>query len=68
MIPELKPEQQNWTNPFKDIKLTPYRLIAAGGGPRNVVFPDGSILSAGDVKRQLIIRDYLLGMQKRKNY
>jgi len=53
VLPELKPEQQNWTNPFKDIKLTPYRLIAAGGGPRNVVFPDGSILSAGDVKREL---------------
>ena len=27
--------------------------MAAGGGPRNVVFPDGSILSAGDVKREL---------------
>lgn len=34
MLPELKLEQQNWTNPYTKIKLTPYRLIAAGGGPR----------------------------------
>ena len=34
MLPELKPEQQNWTN-FKDHKLT-HRLIALE--VRNVAF------------------------------
>lgn len=44
---------QNWTNPYKNISLTPYRLIAAGGGPKNVLMPDGTTLSAGDLKRDL---------------
>ena len=30
MIPERDPKTQNWTNPYKNISLTPYRLIAAG--------------------------------------
>lgn len=30
MIPERDPKTQNWTNHYKNISLTPYRLIAAG--------------------------------------
>ena len=30
MIPERDPKTQNWTNPYKNISLTPYRLIAVG--------------------------------------
>ena len=51
MIPERDPKTQNWTNPYKNISLTPYRLIAAGGGPKNVEMPDGSIVNASDLKR-----------------
>lgn len=53
MVEELKPEQQHWENPYKGISLTPYRLIAAGGGPKNVQLPDGTIMSAGELKREL---------------
>lgn len=53
MIPERDPKTQNWTNPYKNISLTPYRLIAAGGGPKNVEMPDGSIVNASDLKRSL---------------
>lgn len=53
MLPELKPEQQNWANPYKNISLTPYRLIAAGGGPKNVKLPDNTIINASDLKREL---------------
>ena len=53
MLPEKRIEEQNMTNPYIGISLTPYRLIAAGGGPKNVAMPDGSVLSAGDVKRDL---------------
>lgn len=44
---------QNFTNTFKNISLTPYRLIAAGEGARNIQLPDGSITSCSDVKREL---------------
>lgn len=53
MVEELKPEQQHWENPYKGISLTPYRLVAAGGGPKNVELPDGSIMSASELKREL---------------
>lgn len=53
MVEELKPEQQHWENPYKGISLTPYRLIAAGGGPKNVELPDGTIMSASELKREL---------------
>ena len=53
MLPELNPNEQNWTNTFANISLTPYRLIAAGEGPRNVELPDGTIMSASDLKRTM---------------
>lgn len=53
MIPELNKSEQNWTNPYTNISLTPYRLIAAGAGPSNVELPDGTIMSASDLKREL---------------
>lgn len=45
--------EQDFTNPYKGIKLTPYRLIAAGEGPRNFTIPDGTTLSCSDIKRDL---------------
>lgn len=45
--------EQNWTNPYKNISLTPYRLIAAGGGHSKAVLPDGTLMGASDLKRQL---------------
>ena len=45
--------EQNWTNPYKNISLTPYRLIAAGGGHGKAVLPDGTLMGASDLKRQL---------------
>lgn len=45
--------EQNWTNTFKGICLTPYRIIAAGEGARNIELPDGSKLNCSDVKRDL---------------
>lgn len=53
MTPERDPKTQNWTNPYKGISLTPYRLIAAGGGPKNVLLPDGTTMNASDLKRDL---------------
>ena len=53
MIPELTPADQNWVNTFNNISLTPYRLISAGEGPRNIQMPDGSVLSASELKRDL---------------
>lgn len=50
---ELKQEDQNMTNTFKNISLSPYRLIAAGEGPKNVLMPNGETLSASDLKRDL---------------
>ena len=44
---------QNFTNTFKNISITPYRLISAGEGPRNVNLPDGTVLSASDLKRDM---------------
>lgn len=44
---------QDFTNPFKNYKQDKYLLIAAGEGVGDVEMPDGSILSATDVKRNL---------------
>lgn len=49
----MNPKDQCWDNPYRGISLTPYRLVAAGEGPRNVHLPDGSILSASELKRDL---------------
>lgn len=53
MLPELKQEEQDMTNPYENISLTPYRIIAAGAGPSNVQMPDGTVLSASDLKRSM---------------
>lgn len=53
MLPELDISQQNMTNTFSNISLTPYRLIAAGEGPRNVELPDGTVINAADYKKEL---------------
>jgi hypothetical protein len=53
MLEELKKEEQNWSNPFKNISLTPYRLIAAGEGAKNVEFPDGTKKDCTDIKKEL---------------
>lgn len=45
--------EQNWTNTFKDISLTPYRLIAAGEGPKNFTLPDGTLTDCSEIKRNL---------------
>ena len=44
---------QNMTNPFIGVEKTPYLLISAGEGPKNVKLPDGTIVDAADVKRDL---------------
>ena len=44
---------QDFSNPFKNFKSDDYLLIAAGEGVSNVEMPDGAILSASDIKRQL---------------
>ena len=53
MAEKLDKSQQNWTNPFKDVSLKPYRLIAAGEGPKNVNLPDGTIVDAAKLKIKL---------------
>lgn len=53
MTSELNINEQNLTNTFRGISLTPYRLISAGEGPRNVVLPDNVIMNASDLKRDL---------------
>lgn len=45
--------EQIWTNPFENLSLDAYQLIAAGEGPRNVQLPDGTVISAADVKKEL---------------
>ena len=45
--------EQIWTNTFKNIKLTPYRLIAAGAGVSKTLLPDGTEMGASDLKREL---------------
>ena len=44
---------QDFSNPFKNLKCDSYLLIAAGAGPKNVEFPDGTIVNASDVKKRL---------------
>ena len=44
---------QVWKNTFKDISLTPYRLIAAGEGPKNFTLPDGTLTDCNEIKRDL---------------
>lgn len=53
MLQELTKDQQDWTNPFKNLPKKPYQLIAAGEGVKNVQWPDGTITSASDIKRNL---------------
>lgn len=53
MLPELDIKDQNMTNTFRGISLAPYRLISAGEGPRNVQLPDGTVMNASDLKRDL---------------
>lgn len=53
MLPELPKEQIDMTNTFKSISLTPYRLIAAGEGAKNIKLPDGSTMNCSDAKREL---------------
>lgn len=45
--------EQNWTNTFKNISLTPYRLIAAGEGPKNFTLPDRTVTDCNEIKRNL---------------
>jgi len=45
---------QDFTNPFKNYKQEDYLLIAAGGGSfNNIEMPDGKIVSASEIKRDL---------------
>lgn len=44
---------QDFTNPFKNYKQEEYLLIAAGEGVKDVEMPDGTLLSASEVKRDL---------------
>ena len=60
MLPELRPEEQNMTNPYLNISLTPYRIIAAtDAGHKDMVFsenvnlPDGAPMNCTDLKKQL---------------
>ena len=60
MIDELKIEQQDWTNPYLNINLTPYRIIAATDAghkdmdiSENVKLPDGAPINCTDLKKQL---------------
>ena len=53
MINELHVSQQDWTNPYKNLSRSPYGLICAGAGVRNVQWPDGTITSCEDIKRDL---------------
>lgn len=45
--------EQIWTNTFKAVSHTPYSLIAAGDGARNIMLPDGSKVDCGDIKKEL---------------
>lgn len=45
--------EQVWDNPFKNVSLTPYRLISAGEGAKNVEFPDGTKKDCTDIKKEL---------------
>lgn len=56
----LKFEEQNWINPYANISLTPYRLIAAtDAGSKdmdisdNVKLPDGAPINCTELKKQL---------------
>ena len=53
MIPELDIKNQDWTDPYIDLPTQPYHIILAGEGVRNVCWPDGSVTSASDIKREL---------------
>ena len=45
--------KQDLTNPFIGISKTPYHIIAAGEGAKNVKLPDGTTTSASQIKREL---------------
>ena len=60
MLPELDPKLQNWENPYQDISLTPYRIIAATDAgnkdmqfSENVKLPDGAPINCTELKKQL---------------
>ena len=44
---------QDFTNPFLNVSKKPYHIIAAGEGARNIELPDGTVVNASDVKRDL---------------
>lgn len=45
--------EQIMTNTFKNLPEHDYYLIAAGEGVKNVKWPDGTVTSASDIKREL---------------
>lgn len=60
MLDKLNINEQNWTNPYKNISLTPYRIIAATDAgnkdmdiSENVNLPDGAPINCSDLKKQL---------------
>ena len=53
--------EQVWDNPFKDISLIPYRLIAAGEGANNIEFPDGTKISMKkELKGSVMVESILI--------
>ena len=36
MLPELDPKLQDWRNPYINLPMTPYHIILAGEGVKNV--------------------------------
>lgn len=53
MLPELDIKDQNLTNPYADLPRSPYHIILAGEGVKNVTWPDGTTTSASEIKRNL---------------
>lgn len=53
MLDKLNVNEQDWTDPYKDLPTQPYSIICAGAGARNVQWPDGSITSCEEIKRDL---------------
>lgn len=50
---KLSVKDQILTNPYKNLKSTPYRLVAAGAGPNNVTLPNGDIIDTDQLKISL---------------
>lgn len=53
MLEELKITEQDWSDPYINLPTQPYHIILAGEGVKNVKWPDGTITSASDIKRDL---------------